>query len=224
MGTLEKSNISKRQKMKIGLVLLGVINSTSISREESSSILLTRSERANSWSRFEEMKGGNFERECIEENCDVEELAEVFDNVDVSEPIQLKYDKCSKIVTAAEMAFENLPNVDEESAKNLFRECMLAPNMDIRPPTDDMRLSFGDEDFKTWLGETIGIITNQSVKLTGTAAEGMQKITEALLKGFREMEWNTFVDDAKDMGTSIFETFSSAFNTAMDFFGNDDPR
>ena len=29
------------------------------------------------------------------------------------------------------------------------------------------------------------------------------------------MEWNTFVDDAKDMGTSIFETFSSAFNTAM---------
>jgi len=60
--------------------------------------------------------------------------------------------------------------------------------------------------------------------LTGTAAEGMQKITEALLKGFREMEWNTFVDDAKDMGTSIFETFSSAFNNAMDFFGNDDPR
>ena len=38
---------------------------------------------------------------------------------------------------------------------------------------------------KTWLGETIGIITNQSVELTGTAAEGMQKITEALLKGFR---------------------------------------
>ena len=49
---------------------------------------------------------------------------------------------------SAEMAFENLPNVDEESAKNLFRECMLAPNMDIRPPTDDMRLSFEDEDFK----------------------------------------------------------------------------
>ena len=32
---------------------------------------------------------------------------------------------------------------------------------------------------------------------------------------FLEMEWNTFVDDAKDMGTSIFETFSSAFNNAM---------
>ena len=46
------------------------------------------------------MKGGNFERECIEENCDTEELAEVFDNVEVSEPIQQKYDKCSKIVTA----------------------------------------------------------------------------------------------------------------------------
>ena len=122
------------------------------------------------------------------------------------------------------MAFENLPNIDGESSKNLFRECMLAPN-DFRPPTDDMRLSFEDEDFKvikfsleiellslnwwpcnalkwpwppllsvatvgnwsikTWLGETIGIITNQSVELTGTAAEGMQKITEALLKGFR---------------------------------------
>lgn len=173
--------------MKISLVLFGVISSTSISREESSSILLSRSGRANSWSRFEEMKAGNFERECIEENCDVEELAEVFDNTDVSEPIQLKYDKCSKIVTAAEMAFENLPNVDGESAKNLFRECMLAPNMDIQPPTDDMRLSFEDDDFKTWLGETIGIITNQSVELTGSAAEGMQKITEALAKGFRGM-------------------------------------
>ena len=46
------------------------------------------------------------------------------------------------------MAFENLPNVDGESAKNLFRECMLAPNMDIQPPTDDMRLSFEDDDFK----------------------------------------------------------------------------
>merc|ERR1712131_231469 len=186
MGTLEKSNISKRQKMKIGLVLLGVINSTSISREESSSILLSRSERANSWSRFEEMKGGNFERECIEENCDVEELAEVFDNVEVSEPIQLKYDKCSKVVTAAEMAFENLPNIDGESSKNLFRECMLAPN-DFRPPTDDMRLSFEDEDFKTWLGEIIGIITNQSVELTGTAAEGKR-----LLKLFSKdsEKWN----------------------------------
>ena len=29
------------------------------------------------------------------------------------------------------------------------------------------------------------------------------------------MEWDTFVDDAKDMGTSIFDNFSSAFNTAM---------
>ena len=45
------------------------------------------------------------------------------------------------------MAFENLPNIDGESSKNLFRECMLAPN-DFRPPTDDMRLSFEDEDFK----------------------------------------------------------------------------
>ena len=129
-----------------------------------------------------------------------------------------------KKLFSAEMAFENLPNIDGESSKNLFRECMLAPN-DFRPPTDDMRLSFEDEDFKvikfsleiellslnwwpcnalkwpwppllsvatvgnwsikTWLGETIGIITNQSVELTGTAAEGMQKITEALLKGFR---------------------------------------
>ena len=56
------------------------------------------------------MKGGNFERECIEENCDVEELAEVFDNVDVSEPIQLKYDKCSKIVTAGKIPMKNIFN------------------------------------------------------------------------------------------------------------------
>ena len=55
------------------------------------------------------------------------------------------------------MAFENLPNVDEESAKNLFRECMLAPNMDIRPPTDDMRLSFEDEDFKVMQSSGLSI-------------------------------------------------------------------
>ena len=29
------------------------------------------------------------------------------------------------------------------------------------------------------------------------------------------MEWNTFVDDAKEMGTSLLDTFSSAFNNAM---------
>ena len=59
-----------------------------------------------------------------------------------------KFRKIPNSSFLAEMAFENLPNVDGESAKNLFRECMLAPNMDIQPPTDDMRLSFEDDDFK----------------------------------------------------------------------------
>ena len=64
------------------------------------------------------MKGGNFERECIEENCDVEELAEVFDNVDVSEPIQLKYDKCSKIVTAGKILMKIYSNQGPRSEVN----------------------------------------------------------------------------------------------------------
>merc|ERR1711953_1518176 len=44
---------------------------------------------------------------------------------------------------------------------------------------------------------------------------GTHPIFESDFDCLTEMEWNTFVDDAKDMGTSIFETFSSAFNNAM---------
>ena len=65
------------------------------------------------------MKAGNFERECIEENCDVEELAEVFDNTDVSEPIQLKYDKCSKIVTAGKIPTNYIHGVNSHVSNKL---------------------------------------------------------------------------------------------------------
>ena len=43
------------------------------------------------------MKDGNLERECIEEDCDVDELEEVYDNTEISGPMQLKYDQCRKL-------------------------------------------------------------------------------------------------------------------------------
>lgn len=48
-----------------------------LDKDDASSVL-QRVRRANSF--LEEMKGGNLERECIEEICDYEEAREVFED------------------------------------------------------------------------------------------------------------------------------------------------
>ena len=40
---------------------------------------------------------GSLERECIEEDCDEQEFHEVYDNLAVSNPLLLKYDKCKQV-------------------------------------------------------------------------------------------------------------------------------
>lgn len=45
---------------------------------QAASQFLTRKKRANSF--FEESKGGDLERECIEELCGKEEAREIFEN------------------------------------------------------------------------------------------------------------------------------------------------
>ena len=41
---------------------------------------------------------GSLERECIEEDCDEQEFHEVYDNLAVSNPLLMKYDKCKQVV------------------------------------------------------------------------------------------------------------------------------
>jgi len=50
-----------------------------IGKKEASQYL-RRTKRANSFHRFEEIKEGNAERECMEETCSYEEVREVFEN------------------------------------------------------------------------------------------------------------------------------------------------
>ena len=40
---------------------------------------------------------GDLERECIEEDCDTQEFHEVYDNLAVSNPLLLKYNKCKRV-------------------------------------------------------------------------------------------------------------------------------
>ncbi|KAG8439188.1 hypothetical protein GDO86_005416, partial [Hymenochirus boettgeri] len=53
---------------------------------------LTRKRRANSF--LEESKGGNLERECIEELCNKEEAREIFENIPETEYFYPKYLAC----------------------------------------------------------------------------------------------------------------------------------
>ena len=66
------------------------------------------------------MKDGNLERECIEEDCDVDELAEVYDNTEISGPMQLKYDQCRKI-TDGKISVNSEFTPDDSSSNNVFR-------------------------------------------------------------------------------------------------------
>jgi len=99
--------------------------------------------------RWEETQEGHLERECIEETCTSEELSETLDNEDITPKFRAKYDKCTEIVAAVEQA---TPEFTQDYRKNLLRECILSPN-DIEPPSDEMRVSLDDEDFKAWLGK-----------------------------------------------------------------------
>ncbi|XP_039546162.1 prothrombin [Pimephales promelas] len=75
----------------LGQVLqLTLCNNVFIDNKEASQII--RAKRANG--RFEELKPGNLERECVEEICDHEEAREVFERVDKTEIFWAKYLGC----------------------------------------------------------------------------------------------------------------------------------
>ncbi|XP_013856801.1 coagulation factor X, partial [Austrofundulus limnaeus] len=62
----------------LGLLLLHLTAAHVFLDEQAASQVLTRRRRANSF--FEEVKKGNYERECVEEHCNWEEAREIFEN------------------------------------------------------------------------------------------------------------------------------------------------
>ena len=104
-------------------------------------------------------------------------------------------------------------SMDDETRKNLLRECILAPDADFEPPTDDMRVSMDDEDFKTWAGETIGLICDKTVEMGGNAADSASEIFGAIADGVKEIEWGTFLDDSKNMASSMWSKFTGLFKS-----------
>ena len=94
---------------------------------------------------------GDLERECIQESCSDEELHEVFDDQTVSNSVLAKYDKCGQIVSAVEISAEQAgEEFGNDYRMNLMRECLLANDEDLRPPTDEMRARLDDEEFKVY--------------------------------------------------------------------------
>nr|XP_039251316.1 vitamin K-dependent protein S-like [Styela clava] len=88
--------------MKLKIVLLlhillgvneGISDSPFIDRKEASRFL-GRTKRSNSF--WEEIKSGNQERECIEEDCSMEEAYEVFDNNFKANQFWKKYLRCNQ--------------------------------------------------------------------------------------------------------------------------------
>ena len=50
-----------------------------------------------------------------------------------------------------------------------------------------MRVSMDDEEFKTWAGETIGLICHKTVELGGSAADSASEIFSAIAEGVKGM-------------------------------------
>ena len=62
-------------------------------KKHESSQILSRKER---FFEFEEIKQGNLERECFEENCNDEERLEVFDNHQKDYKVKMIFEVCIK--------------------------------------------------------------------------------------------------------------------------------
>ena len=62
-------------------------------KKHDSSQILSRKER---FFEFEEIKQGNLERECFEENCNDEERLEVFDNHEKDYKVKMIFEVCIK--------------------------------------------------------------------------------------------------------------------------------
>ena len=55
-----------------------LLSQIQLSKQEAN-VFLSRKVLANSWHHFEEIKPGNLEKECLEEQCSWEEAREVFE-------------------------------------------------------------------------------------------------------------------------------------------------
>merc|ERR1712002_337023 len=87
----------KSPKMKIASALVvGLVGARMIERDEAGQFL-ARKRRANE-GYFSELKAGNLERECIEEDCDKDEFYEVYDNIDVAGPKYKTYLDCKNYI------------------------------------------------------------------------------------------------------------------------------
>merc|ERR1711945_13928 len=80
------------EKMKLFAIIGFATALPSITKHDSSQIL-SRKER---FFEFEEIKQGNLERECFEENCNDEERLEVFDNHEKDYKVKMIFEVCIK--------------------------------------------------------------------------------------------------------------------------------
>ena len=56
---------------------------------------------------------------------------------------------------------------------------------EVEPPTDEMRVSMDDPDFKEWLGRTIGTITNEAIDLSGDVGDSVKNVLTAIGNGVK---------------------------------------
>ncbi|CAJ1087632.1 coagulation factor X [Xyrichtys novacula] len=77
-------------RLSVGLLLLHLAAVDTVFMDgKTANQVLNRRRRANSF--FEEVKQGNMERECIEEQCDWEEAREIFEDKDKTDEFWAKY-------------------------------------------------------------------------------------------------------------------------------------
>merc|ERR1712241_311222 len=103
-----------KKKMKLSLALLGFAAAIPQLDQQEASEFLRRAGRARNKGGFEEVKKGNLERECIEEECSAHELFEVYD--DESHPGIKKYNDCKEAIEEV-LSFCNEYGIDVPHSK-----------------------------------------------------------------------------------------------------------
>merc|ERR1712131_238677 len=106
------------EKMSLKIFVFAVVTALPKLQNDQASAFLSRERRASNRKHFEEIRPGNLERECLEEDCSKTELYEVFD--DMGHPGLIRYAQCLQH-TQEEIEANRMPETDK---KKWLRHCI----------------------------------------------------------------------------------------------------
>merc|ERR1712064_50969 len=125
MGNYKIRDIKSHREMKISSFILALAYQEGfgfkIETQEANGFL-SRTKRASSTFSFEELRSPDFQRECIDESCDFNELLEVFDKrKDINSGLVFDDRDCERDISASERSTDNFLLPVPKSCLNMVK-------------------------------------------------------------------------------------------------------